>query len=342
MKKLSFARFLRGCCIAFLLLFIFLSQMYYSNGLYKSAIWIEKTYQDHTTKSAASVTALMTPDIIKKNKELIKKNTLENAVFIEGGEFTMGAENCDNYAPTLSQCAASPVYPVKLTSYSMLKFKITNRDFDTFQADIGKYINPYRDSNDKERWENVHRHGELPAIINWTMANDYCQWLGKLTGLPVSLPTEAQWEFAARNRGQYIGFMTNNNKIEPGVNVPSYQMRRAIKGSYFTPVGQFPPSSLGLYDLSGNGLEWVNDWYSSEKPSGQSPFVDPQGPTQGYLSNEGPAKVLRPYNDDAEENGIGVTVHDRNYAAVSASVDFSSPYTARCAVNLAQRIATHE
>lgn len=342
MKKLSFTRLLKGGCIAFLLFFVFLTQMFYSNGLYKSAIWIDEFYQEHMKESTPSITASMTPDLIEANKTLIKKKITDDAIFIEGGEFTLGPDSCDNYAPTLSRCAPVPVYPVKLTSYSMLKFKITNLDFDTFQADIGKYINPHQDGFDRERWEKIHQHGDLPAIINWTMANNYCQWLGKITNLPIALPTEAQWEFAARDRGKYIGFMTNNNKVEPGVNVSSFKMREAIKDGYFTPVGQFPPSPLGLYDLSGNGLEWVNDWYSRDKPIGEGPFIDPQGPKSGYLDNEGPAKVLRPNQPDADSSGFGVTVHDRTYAAVSASVNSASQYTARCVINSSQRIATHE
>lgn len=298
--------------------------MFYSNGLYKSAIWIDSLYLEHVKESVSSITLSMTPSVIENNKTLIKKSMVNNAIFIEGGEFIMGSNNCDNYAPTLTQCADVPIYPIKLTSYSMLKFKITNRDFDTFQADTGKYINPYKDRFYKKRWEKIHQYGVLPAIVNWTMANDYCQWLGKLTDLPISLPSEAHWEFAARNRGQYVGFMTNNNKVEPGVNVSSFEMRLAIKDGYSTPVVQFSPSPLGLYDLSGNGLEWMNDWYSRDKPAGDGPFVDPKGPAKGYLGNEGPVKVLRPYQPHADSSGYGVTVHDRYFAAVSASVNSAS------------------
>ena len=342
MKRLSFSRILKRCGIIFLLFFVFLTQMFYSNGLYKSAIWLDGLSRKHTQGPSSSVTALMTPETVEKNKSLIKQSITNDAIFIEGGEFTMGPDNCDNYAPTLSQCAGVPVYQVKLSNYSLLKFKITNRDFDTFQADNDQFINPHLDRFDSERWEKIHQHGNLPAILNWNMANDYCQWLGKLTDLPVALPTEAQWEYAARNRGQYVGFMTDNNTIEPGVNVSSFEMRQAIKDGFLTPVGQFPPSPLGLYDLSGNGLEWVNDWYSRDKPAGTGPFIDPKGPAIGYLDSEGPAKVLRPYQPNTDSSGFGVTVHDRYYAAVSASVDSASSYTARCVINHSQRIATHE
>ena len=343
MERLSFSRVFKGCLIGFLLIFVFLTQMFLSGGLYKSFVWLDWFYREQTQEPSLSVTTLMTPEIIKNNKSLIEQSIAKDAIFIEGGDFAMGPDDCSSYTPMLYVCARAPVYPVKLNSFSMLKFKITNRDFDTFQADTGTFANPHHDEFDRDRWEKIHKHGDLPAIINWTMADNYCQWLGKLTGLPVALPTEAQWEYAARNRGQRIAFMTNNNKLEPGLNIPSFEMKQKIKDGYRTPVGHFPPSPLGLYDLSGNGMEWVSDWYSEKKPVGEGPFIDPKGPTEGYLDNEGPAKVLRPsLSSYSESFVVGMTVHARSYGAVSASIDSASSYSARCVVNHSQRIAAHE
>lgn len=90
MKKLSFTRLLKGCCIAFLLFFVFLTQMFYSNGLYKSAIWIDEFYQEHMKESAPSITASMTPDVIEANKTRIKKKITDDAIFIEGANLLWG------------------------------------------------------------------------------------------------------------------------------------------------------------------------------------------------------------------------------------------------------------
>lgn len=129
MKRLSFGRILKWCGIVFLLFFVFLTQMFYSNGLYKSAIWLDGLYRKHTQSAPASVTSLMTPNIIEKNKALIKQSIANDAIFIEGGEFTMGPDNCDNYAPTLSQCANVPVYRVKLSNYGYLHSRVGTHPF---------------------------------------------------------------------------------------------------------------------------------------------------------------------------------------------------------------------
>ncbi|MEG2267126.1 MAG: hypothetical protein RSC68_22705, partial [Acinetobacter sp.] len=65
MKKFSFNRIFKGCCIAFLLCFVFLTQMFYSNGLYKSAIWIDSLYREHVKEPVSSITLSMTPSVIE-------------------------------------------------------------------------------------------------------------------------------------------------------------------------------------------------------------------------------------------------------------------------------------
>jgi len=98
-------------------------------------------------------------------------------------------------------------------------------------------------------------------------------------GEPFDLPTEAQWEYAARSRGQRVLFATDSGKIERGRNFPP-------KGEYGQPkppmpdVGSYPPNPAGLYGMSEGMTEWVNDWYAPDYYM-HSSEKNPQGPETG-------------------------------------------------------------
>ncbi len=107
--------------------------------------------------------------------------------------------------------------------------------------------------------------GKVPAIT----ADG---WESK-QGLSFGLPTEAQWEYAARNRGQLVVLATDNGTIDRGRNY-SPSLHNPME------VGHFPPSPMGFYDLSGNAAEWVQDWYVEDYYK-HSPVHDPRGPKMG-------------------------------------------------------------
>lgn len=133
--------------------------------------------------------------------------------------------------------------------------------------------------------------GDYSVSVTWQQAKDYCQWLGKESGKNIDLPTEAQWEYAARSRGQYLSFATNNGKFEEGENIPNENKLDEYTdgvGLPYYPFGKYPPNPLGIYDMGLSGSEWVNDWYASDYYS-NSPVNDPQGPENGTR------KVLRGY-----------------------------------------------
>ncbi|TDF82475.1 SUMF1/EgtB/PvdO family nonheme iron enzyme [Pseudomonas sp. H9] len=228
--------------------------------------------------------------------------SLDNMVFIEGGEFQMGdfgwpydddPENLCDWP-----CEVEPermgnitpfgeddfVHTVKLSNYHLSKFQTTIADFDLFFIAQGR---PIFNSERRDRDDLKHFfHSNLPApTLNWQEAKDYCGWLGQLSGYLVDLPTEAQWEFAARNRGQYVMFPTENGSLNYGRNFPE-------PGKFDTfPVDQFPPSPLGLYSLSGNATDWVNDWYDKDYYQ-QSPVDNPKGPSTGTQRVRRGANVL--------------------------------------------------
>ncbi|WP_372875726.1 formylglycine-generating enzyme family protein [Pseudomonas sp.] len=229
----------------------------------------------------------------KKVRELLS-NTLTNLTYIESGTFTMGdwgALNEDGtwlpyFPPTAEQNKA---HQVTLSSYSLGKYEATWEEYDTFLLATGRPIilratNLGGNFNFQEEKRAPYSQDptdpmyiKRPATDRWQDAKDYCLWLGELTGLPFDLPTEAQFEYAARNRGEKWLFATYNG--EPIEHQHPYIDRLNRSG---TPVGtQLPPNPLGLYDMGENAKEWVNDWYSSTYYKENPEITDPQGPDNG-------------------------------------------------------------
>ncbi|WP_343045179.1 formylglycine-generating enzyme family protein [Pseudomonas atagonensis] len=217
--------------------------------------------------------------------------SIDNMVFVEGGQFDMGdfgwACEYDEKDVCAWPCGQEPeqlcnisrdgdddfVHPVKLSSYYISKYQTTIGEFDLFFVAQNKELfdAEYRGRSDLK---NMYAP-RLPAPTKrWQEAKDFCKWIGGLSGFPVDLPTEAQWEFSARNRGMHILFPTNDGNLILGKNFPVEG-----EGETFV-VDRFPPSPLGLYNLSGNATDWVNDWYEKDYYK-KSPVDNPQGPMSG-------------------------------------------------------------
>ncbi|MEP3225642.1 MAG: SUMF1/EgtB/PvdO family nonheme iron enzyme [Parasphingorhabdus sp.] len=144
-------------------------------------------------------------------------------------------------------------------------------------------------------WDNpgFEQGDNHPVIfVSWKDAVAYCDWLSKKEGRKYRLPTEAEWENAARGGSQTAYWWGDEEKHAKGranigdmMYAKSYPNRdfrvRHNDGYVFTaPVGSFRPNQFGLYDVSGNAMEWVDDWWNL--PSVQ-PQRDPSGPKNGTL-----------------------------------------------------------
>ncbi|KKN37484.1 hypothetical protein LCGC14_0763030 [marine sediment metagenome] len=228
---------------------------------------------------------------VEKNIVEILAGATHNQMFIEGGSFTMGdfgATGNDGiwrpYFPATAE--KNKAHEVTLSSYSLAKHKTTWYEFDTYQLATGSPIvvtlsdevfsrDPY--DRDPESYEYI----EKPAEVTWQQAKSYCLWLGEQTGLAFDLPTSAQYEFAARNRGSNKWlFATHDGKPVDSIDHPYYDAIYETGGR--GPVGsRLPANPLGLYDLAGNGREWVSDWFSETYYSENSEITDPQGPVKG-------------------------------------------------------------
>ncbi len=222
--------------------------------------------------------------------EALVAKSLSNMVPVQGGEFLMG-----DFGPLVGQKLPFSInqddkvlHKVVLSDFSISKFKVTNDDYNKYLQITGIKKPPI---NILVKEYPSLQKDDYSVGITWQQAKDYCQWLGKESGNKIDLPTEAQWEYAARSRGQYFQFPTNNGEFLPGKNIPSQdELSEYTDGAGIPiyPVGKYPPNPLGLYDMGLSGSEWTNDWYASDYYS-HSPVNDPQGPAQGTK------KVLRGY-----------------------------------------------
>ncbi|MDR6796038.1 SUMF1/EgtB/PvdO family nonheme iron enzyme [Acinetobacter calcoaceticus] len=220
----------------------------------------------------------------KKLQQLLDK-TKKNLVEIKGGTFMMGdfgEQKSPDKLPYDSDADSKPLHKVTLDNYALSATKTTYADFDIYTEVTGQdHVGKFDDISIKYRIPNS------AAGINWQQARNYCQWLGKQLNLKMDLPTEAQWEYAARNRGQYILYPTNNGNINNGKNVWSFQQRSLSKQQYhankdISILQQFPATPLGLYDMITDNYEWMLDWYDPQYYS-KSPEKNPKGPAKGTL-----------------------------------------------------------
>ena len=240
---------------------------------------------------AAKKLQTLSPELTARVEALSQK-TKKDLVEVEGGTFIMGDFGpIDPRAkmPYSSNRNDDVLRDVTLSSYALGAKKITYADFDVYTDATGQPRTAqypidleYRDIPD-----------DLPAGVSWEAAQQYCGWVGQLIGRKMELPTEAQWEHAARNRGQFVIWPTDDGSINDGRNVGDFETigRYASQHGYTvgpTPLGQYPPTPLGLYDMIDHGFEWMFDWY--QDPYDISDTRDPRGPAHGE------EKVQRSHN----------------------------------------------
>jgi len=131
-----------------------------------------------------------------------------------------------------------------------------------------------RISKSGNRFEVERGYEDHPVIfVSWYGAQAFCNWLQEKTGKNYQLPTEAQWEFAARggNKSRSYIYAGHDN-----LDVVGWYYDNSGGGTH--QVGQKRPNELGIYDMSGNVYEWCQDWYGNYSSSAQR---NPTGPSSG-------------------------------------------------------------
>ena len=232
----------------------------------------------------------LSPEQQKRLQQLLDK-TKKNLIFVKGGTYKMGdfgPEHSIDGLPYDGDGDSKPLHKVTLDDFYLSATKATYADFDIYTEVTGQ-----KAVGNFDEYSIEQRVPTAAAGINWQQARDYCQWLGTQLNLKMDLPTEAQWEYAARNRGQYILYATDNGKIDNGRNVWSFEQRQQSQDKFkvyknISELQKYPPTPLGFYDMVTDNYEWMLDWYDPEYYS-KSPEKNPQGPTSGTL------KVVRSF-----------------------------------------------
>lgn len=172
----------------------------------------------------------------------------EGMVFIEGGCFEMGSNT--------GEPDEKPVHKVCLEDFYIDQYEVTQA---AFEKETGKNTSYFKGCSD------------CPVEqVDWKEAGSFCGKMGK------RLPTEAEWEYAARSGGKKEKYAGINDELD----IDDYAWFGHNSGSKTHPVGQKKPNALELYDIGGNVWEWVADWYGASYYS-ESPEQNPNGPTSG-------------------------------------------------------------
>lgn len=224
----------------------------------------------------------------KLNKEIVEgpvfeeESTLDfivdgvifTMVFVQGGTFTMGATSEQGSDVGSDE---RPAHSVTVSDFYVGKYEVTQAQWEAVMGSNPSYF----------------KGDNLPVeSVSWNDAQEFILKLNALTGKKFRLPTEAEWEYAARGGSKSKGYKyAGSNNIDDvawywknsGVRFLSGEWDDdKIKNNHCKThaVGTISPNELGLYDMSGNVWELCSDWYGSSY-YGNSPSNDPQGPSSG-------------------------------------------------------------
>ncbi|MFO7566362.1 MAG: SUMF1/EgtB/PvdO family nonheme iron enzyme [Enhygromyxa sp.] len=196
----------------------------------------------------------------------------EGMVAIPYGPFWMG---CNEEKDPDCFPNEYPYHQVTLSAYAIDRTEVTAAAYDECVND-GECTPPHTNTPNDNPCETSM--GTEPVVcVDWFQARTYCEWQGKL------LPTEAQWEKAARGDDGRI-FPWGDEA--PTCNHAHFQGCDSLGLRFLNPVGSLPAgaSPYGALDMAGNALEWCADWYSSSYYL-ESPDTDPPGPANGTIRN---------------------------------------------------------
>lgn len=181
-------------------------------------------------------------------------------VSLPGGLFLMGCHRGPG-----CQADEQPVHAVRISPFFISRHEVTFAEWDACVTAGGCQHNP-----SDEGWG----RGNRPVInVSWDDASEYAAWLSSATGQTWRLPTEAEWEYAAR--------AGTNDAFAFGETLAENQANFGFRLAQTSDVGRYPANAFGLHDMHGNVWEWVGDYYDPSYYA-NAPVADPKGPDTGH------------------------------------------------------------
>lgn len=210
----------------------------------------------------------------KRTLEFNINGVVFKMVHVEGGTFTMGADDTDSEAQNYEK----PAHTVNLDDYYLGLCEVTEEVWQAVMNGRTPTLeeNPY--------W---HQQRFMPhTMVSWNECQEFLQKINEITGKEFSLPTEAQWEYAAK------GGKNSRNCLYSGSNdIESVCWYYTNAASNVAIAGTKSPNELGLYDMSGNVNEWCSDWYDYYTNETQN---NPHGPETGQFRVMRGGSVINP------------------------------------------------
>ena len=194
-------------------------------------------------------------------------------IFVKGGCFQMGDTFGDGEADE------KPVHEVCVDDFYLGKYEVTQGQWKKV---MGSNPSHFKDLGDKCPVE----------MVSWNDTQEFISKFNSQSGKKYRLPTEAEWEYAARSGGKSEKWVGTSNESSLG----DYAWYNANSGIKTHPVGQKKPNSLGIYDMTGNVWEWCGDWYA-DKYYENSSKSNPRG------ADSGSSRVLRGGSWDTSAQG---------------------------------------
>ena len=262
-----------------------------------------------TTKSTSSTVTTTVSGTTKIEKDVTKM------VLIPAGEFEMGS--------SIGDPDERPVHTVNVDAFYIGMYEVTNAQYKEFVDATGHESPVYW------KYSNYNEPNQPVVGVTWEDANAYAKWAGK------RLPTEAEWEKAARGGliGKKYAWGDSSTPPSGAGNFADETAKKVFRKwdiisgyddgfSHPAPVGCFDSNGYGIYDMMGNVWEWCADWYDSGYYS-KSPKDNPKGPAAGA------EHVLRG----------GSWFSDKDYLRVSNRYNYNPSYTMKCSCNIGFRCA---